>query len=174
MTRPRTALRRTTSARRHHPFHRILVHTWKSTRIRLFLMRLWLRGRRMSTLLRRKIQLGTKRRSTRFPPTGLRRRKLNTCDTVRDPVTPHVSRANTRLAGLFFNEFLKHVPIIHPVLGRKQITEDPQLATIACALGSLAANDVPSGYMCATWVQTYERLSAKVVRPSDILYSRCC
>lgn len=79
--------------------------------------------------------------------------------------------AYTRLDGLFFDEFLKHVPIIHPVLGRKQITEDPQLATIACALGSLAADDVPSGYICAIWMQTYRRVSAKVVRRLHIVCS---
>ena len=85
-------------------------------------------------------------------------------------VFPRFLRAYTRLDGLFFDEFLKHVPIIHPVLGRKQITEDHQLATIACALGSLAAEDAPSGYMCATWMRTYKRVSAKIVSPSDILY----
>lgn len=69
----------------------------------------------------------------------------------------------TRLDALFFSEFLKHVPIIHPVLGRQQITEDDQLAAIACALGSLAADDVPSSYICAIWMQTYKRVSARVV-----------
>lgn len=82
---------------------------------------------------------------------------------------PYFLRAHTRLDGLFFDQFLKHVPIIHPVFGRKQITEDRQLATIACALGSLAADDVPSGYMCATWMQTYKRVSTTVVRQSDIM-----
>lgn len=67
-----------------------------------------------------------------------------------------------RYNGLFFNEFLKHVPIIHPVLGRQQISEDDRLAAIACALGSLAADDVPSGYMCAVWMQAYKRVSTKV------------
>ena len=73
--------------------------------------------------------------------------------------------AHERLDGLFFNEFLKHVPIIHRVLGRQQLAEDDQLAAIACALGSLATEDVPSGYMCAIWMQTYKRVSAKAVRP---------
>ena len=72
------------------------------------------------------------------------------------------------LDGLFFDEFLKHVPIIHPVLGRKQITEDHHLAAIACALGSLAAEDAPSGYICATWMQTYKWVSTKVVRQLHI------
>ena len=54
-------------------------------------------------------------------------------------------------------------------MGRKQVGEDHHLATIAYALGSLAADDVPSGYMCATWVQTYRRVSAKVVRPLDLV-----
>jgi len=76
---------------------------------------------------------------------------------------PRFLRTHACLDGLFFDEFLKHVPIIHPVLGRKRIREDHQLATIACALGSLAADDAPSGYMCATWMQTYKRVSAKVV-----------
>lgn len=69
-----------------------------------------------------------------------------------------------RLDGLFFSEFLKHVPIIHPILGRQQITEDDQLTAIACALGSLAADDVPPDYICAIWMQTYKRVSTKVVR----------
>ena len=85
-----------------------------------------------------------------------------------------ILRAYARLDGLFFNEFLKHVPIIHPVLGRKQIAEDHQLATIACALGSLASDDAPSGYMCATWVQTYKHVSTELVRASDIVYSVHC
>jgi len=80
---------------------------------------------------------------------------------------PRFPRAYAGLDGLFFDEFLKHVPIIHPVLGRKQITEDPQLATIACALGSLAAEDVPPGYVCATWMETYRRVSTKAVRSLD-------
>jgi hypothetical protein len=73
------------------------------------------------------------------------------------------------LDGLFFGEFLKHVPIVHPILGRQQISEDDQLGAIACALGSLAADDVPSGYICAIWMQTYKRVSAKVVRPFDVI-----
>jgi len=46
-------------------------------------------------------------------------------------------------------------------LGRQQIAEDDQLAAIACALGSLAADDVQPGYMCTVWMQTYRRVSAK-------------
>ena len=87
---------------------------------------------------------------------------------------PRLLRVYTLLDELFFNEFLKHVPIIHPVLGRKQITEDHQLTTIACALGSLAADDVPSGYMCAIWMETYKRLSTKVVRPLNTRCLRYC
>jgi hypothetical protein len=84
-------------------------------------------------------------------------------------LSPRFPRAYTLLDGLFFDEFLKHVPIIHPVLGRKQITEDHQLATIACALGSLAAEDVPPGYVCATWMETYKRVAAKVVRQLHVM-----
>ena len=73
---------------------------------------------------------------------------------------------------LFFEEFLKHVPIVHPVLGRKQITDDHQLATIACALGSLAAEDAPPGYVCATWTETYKRVSTRVVRRLRIVCPR--
>ena len=73
---------------------------------------------------------------------------------------------------LFFEEFLKHVPIIHPVLGRKQITDDRQLATIACALGSLAAEDAPPGYVCATWMESYKRVSTRVVRQLRIVCLR--
>jgi hypothetical protein len=75
-----------------------------------------------------------------------------------------ILNAYVRLDDLFFNEFLKHVPIIHPVLGRQRIAEDDQLAAIACALGSLAADDVQPGYMCTVWIQTYQRVSAKAVR----------
>jgi hypothetical protein len=85
---------------------------------------------------------------------------------------PRLLKAYERLDGLFFNEFLKHVPIIHRVLGRQQIAEDDQLAAIACALGSLAADDAPPGYMCAVWMQTYKRLSGKVVRPPEIVLYR--
>lgn len=140
------------------------THTWKYTRILSFLMRRWHHGRRTSVLLYLMNQLGTKRRSTRPSPSGLRRLQLNIYDTVCDRLTPVPSKTYERLDGLFFTEFLKHVPIIHPILGRQQITEDDQLSAIACALGSLAADDVPPDYICAIWMQTYKRVSAKVVR----------
>lgn len=56
------------------------------------------------------------------------------------------------------------------MLGRQQIAEDDQLTAIACALGSLAADDTPSGYMCATWMQTYERVAVKVVGLFDVVF----
>ena len=163
---PRTARWELIQARL-HPSHP--AHTWKYIRTRLFLMRWWRHGRRIFPLLRPMAQLETKRRSTRFPPSGLRQRKLNIYDTVRGRLALIPFKAYVRLDGLFFNEFLKHVPIIHPILGRRQITEDDQLAAIACALGSLAADDVPPGYICAIWMQTYKRVSAKVVRPLDVM-----